>query len=266
MKVSYEVNECRVFCELAHGISEYLPSFHHHVEILQVVEGELNITIDGKNTTLTPGDMSICFPLTIHSNQSAENALVNFIFFTPDVCPSFIDILQTSQLVSPFIKKESVPSLLNELILKAISPGDFLCNERRIIYLNAIISEILSKFPLSTSPNLNTNIISSVISYCSKHFDEDISLQRISKALYLAPKHISYIFTNKLKCSFRSYINTLRIERAKQLLKNPHSNITDIIFECGYKNQSTFNRVFKNLCGLTPYQYRNQFLKNNDSQ
>lgn len=256
MKSKYEVNNSLIFCEQAHGIFGYSPSFHQRIEITQIVEGELVISIDDKDTILKPGDVSVCFPLTNHSNQASKDVVLNFVFFPPAVCPSFAKLLQKVKPVYPFIRKESVSELLNTLIAKAVSPGEPMSDQRRIAYLNAIIAEVISLIELEDSPISNTNVISSILLYCSEHFEEDISLEQISKALYLSPQHISYIFSNKLKCNFRTYINSLRIERAKHLLKNTEQSITDIMYECGYKNQGTFNRVFQKLCAMTPQQFR----------
>jgi len=256
MKTKYEINNCLTYCEKANYIYGYSPAFHQRIELIQIVEGELDITIDDKSTILKPGDISVCFPLINHSNQASKDVVLNFVFFPPEVCPAFLKLMQSSKPVCPFIRKEMTTPLLNSLISKAVSPGEPLKQQRQNAYLNAIMAEIISIVQLEDSPISNTNVISSILLYCSDHFQEEISLNQIAKALFLSPQHISYIFSNKLKCNFRTYINSLRIEKAKQLLKNTERSITDIMYECGYKNQGTFNRVFQNLCNMTPQSFR----------
>lgn len=54
---------------------------------------------------------------------------------------------------------------------------------------------------------------------------------------------------------FRKYINMLRISEAKKLLENTNIRIVDITLECGYKNQSSFNRIVYEENGCSPKEY-----------
>ena len=56
--------------------------------------------------------------------------------------------------------------------------------------------------------------------------------------------------------SFSNYLNKIRIEQSKLLLKNTDSSIVEIAMEVGFEDQSYFSKVFKNLTKMTPKQYR----------
>ena len=56
--------------------------------------------------------------------------------------------------------------------------------------------------------------------------------------------------------SFSNYLNKIRIEQSKLLLKNTDSSIVEIALEVGFEDQSYFSKVFKNLTKMTPKQYR----------
>ena len=55
---------------------------------------------------------------------------------------------------------------------------------------------------------------------------------------------------------FSNYLNKIRIEQSKLLLKNTDSSIVEIAMEVGFEDQSYFSKVFKNLTKMTPKQYR----------
>jgi len=92
--------------------------------------------------------------------------------------------------------------------------------------------------------------------------------QILDRQLYLQPgitvNDMSVLFhTNRTTFStqlnknegltFNQFINTLRIERAKQLLiENPHLTLADVAQQCGYTEQSNFTRQFRQLCNETP--------------
>ena len=83
-------------------------------------------------------------------------------------------------------------------------------------------------------------------------------LKSVSDALFVSPSYISKIFAQKLKYSFREYINSLRIHKAKALLADPNRRIVDVMMDCGFQNQSSFNRVFLEICGISPREYQKQ--------
>jgi two-component system response regulator YesN len=66
------------------------------------------------------------------------------------------------------------------------------------------------------------------------------------------------VFSGKLKIGFREYINFLRISHAKTLLVETDMKVLAIMLECGFRNQSTFNRIFSEVCGVSPRTYRKE--------
>jgi AraC family transcriptional regulator len=52
-----------------------------------------------------------------------------------------------------------------------------------------------------------------------------------------------------------------RIERAKQMLRAPEGRVLDVAVACGFKSQQHFARVFRQLCGASPTEYRREFLR-----
>lgn len=101
------------------------------------------------------------------------------------------------------------------------------------------------------------DIVCSIIAYIAEHFCEDISLSDVAVHFGIGKYALSRIFSNVLKVSFSSYVNALRMNHARYLLLHSNMNITTIAMECGYHNQQTFNRIFKEQCSCTPREYRN---------
>ena len=77
-----------LYANQVHGFEGFPPMFHSHGELLYVVSGSLNITIDGKDYVLQQGQLSILFPYLTHSYQNAPDAEVLFFLFDP--LPLFI--------------------------------------------------------------------------------------------------------------------------------------------------------------------------------
>jgi AraC-like DNA-binding protein len=84
-----------------------------------------------------------------------------------------------------------------------------------------------------------------------------LSLKEISESLHVHPSYLSREFAKYFdNLSFGDYIRKLRIERSQQLLKDPRYTLAEISYLTGFSDQSHFNRVFKNVVGQTPSQWR----------
>ncbi len=87
--------------------------------------------------------------------------------------------------------------------------------------------------------------------------DGELSLRRLAERLRMSPHHLSQLLNEQLQQRFYDYINTWRIDDAKQqLVEEPEKTITDIAFAVGYNNKASFYNAFKRQLGLTPSQYR----------
>ena len=233
------------------GFRGYPPMFHTHGELILVVKGSVNICVDGKNHTLTEGEMSIVFPYLTHSYDDAPEADVLLILFDP-LSTAFDNTFLTQKPLHPYADGRDFYQMLNRSIT-LINAGKI---KTAMGYINAVIGEFLETTPMENADNTSEDTVTKILTYCAEHFAENITIQSVSEALYLSPSYVSKIFSQKLKYGFREYINALRINMAKSLLKNPEKRITDIMLTCGFVNQSSFNRVFREICGMSPKDYR----------
>lgn len=100
------------------------------------------------------------------------------------------------------------------------------------------------------------NVIDNIKTYIHKNFTKDLTLEKISSLFYLNPSYLSFLFKEKTGQNFTDYINQLRIEQAKTLLKSTDDKIYKIAKLLGYVNPKYFFRVFKKMTGLTPEEFR----------
>ena len=101
-----------------------------------------------------------------------------------------------------------------------------------------------------------SNLITSITQFVNKNYTDNIKLNDAAKYAYVNPSHLSRVFNKEMHCNFRTYLNNIRIEKAKSLLQEPELSIVDISNQVGFTDQSYFNKIFKQMTSLTPYQYR----------
>lgn len=236
-----------------HGIRGYPPQFHPHGELDYVIRGSLSITVDGHPYRLHSGDMAVLFPYQTHSYEKAPDAEVLVLMFDP-ATTVFDNILLTKQPVCCQTEAKVLYPLLERTVATLQAGKD----KTATAYLNAILGEVLDVLALQSRNSVQKNITLQALSWCAEHFTEDITEESIANALYVSPSYISRIFSQKLRCSFREYINTLRVHKAQELLENTDLKIVQIMAQCGFRNQSSFNRIFLDFTGMTPRQFRNR--------
>lgn len=94
--------------------------------------------------------------------------------------------------------------------------------------------------------------------YLEKHlFDPNLNVEKVRTDLGIGKNRFFQILKRNAVVSLPNRINELRIEKAKELLRDPNKNITEIGFEVGYVDSSYFSRVFKSTTGHSPSDFRN---------
>jgi two-component system response regulator YesN len=100
------------------------------------------------------------------------------------------------------------------------------------------------------------NSIQEIELFIRKNYEKDITLQDIADRFYLSREYISRKFKQEYHETITNYLTKIRIEKAKELLENPHLKIYEVSFKVGYQNEKYFSKVFKKMVGLTPNEYR----------
>jgi len=88
------------------------------------------------------------------------------------------------------------------------------------------------------------------------YLDEELSLSSLSARLGLTSHQLSEILNGEMRTTFKAYINEYRVREARRIiLEEPPETILDVAFECGFNSKSNFNKVFKEVTGMTPTEY-----------
>nr|WP_090892378.1 helix-turn-helix domain-containing protein [Evansella caseinilytica] len=92
--------------------------------------------------------------------------------------------------------------------------------------------------------------------YVSMNLEKKITLDDVSKSLYLNPSYFSRMFKKEVGETFVEYVTKRKMERAKELLDQTAEPVGKICEMLGYENQSYFIKIFKGHAGVTPLDYR----------
>jgi two-component system, response regulator YesN len=121
------------------------------------------------------------------------------------------------------------------------------------------LSKIMVRFAdlvFSLKSIKHTDVIYKAVHYMNTHLDEKIILDDVAAEILLSPAYFSKIFKEQTNDNFTHYLNKIRIEKSKSLLRNTNIPLVDIAGMVGYEDQSYFSKVFKKITGSTPGKYR----------
>lgn len=128
-----------------------------------------------------------------------------------------------------------------------------------ILDIEAQFSVFLS-FIMQKKHNSVTHGIESVIkiakAYINQHYADELSLPSVAAAFGYSSAYFSRSFKKYAHISFSDFLLHVRIENAKNFLKDSRFSIDEVALKTGFQNRSYFSSIFKRQTGQTPYQFR----------
>lgn len=116
---------------------------------------------------------------------------------------------------------------------------------------------VVSSFQKSTSID---EIMHDAEAYIQAHYNEEITLKKISSFYYLNSSYFSISFKTVTGRNFNEYLTDVRIEHAKKLLSNTSIKINQVARLVGYEDTSYFGKAFRRHTGVLPSEYRKKLL------
>lgn len=100
------------------------------------------------------------------------------------------------------------------------------------------------------------HMIANVQRYIDEHYDQDISLTKLSNVFFIHPIYLSRLFKEKTGMNYLDYVTEVRMMHAKKMLKDSTFKVYEICQLVGYDSPRYFSKLFKTLTGMTPKEYK----------
>lgn len=254
MQYHYEKErDGKLFCYIDNNLD--VPAhMHNSIEIIYVVRGTAKAFYDGKEYTLSENEAFIAFPQRIHNYYESHDIKAIISIIPVEFLPEFRTLFLNKNILTPHIK--TVPPLAGTLLKKAAvtKTGYYKAFQRGAILSAFSMLAENAKYIEKTSSSLS--VVQKLLDYCECNYKNNISLEDISKALFVSKSHISHIFSDKIGVNFRDYLNSLRLAYSLNLLKDGVHTIAEISSYCGFESIRSFNRAFKKQFNTSPTEYR----------
>lgn len=121
------------------------------------------------------------------------------------------------------------------------------------IYICSVLNNVIDKIKEVSKKNV---VIALAVEYITKNYNKEISLEVVSKELYISTGYLSLLFKQEMKVNFIDFISSYRIEKSKELLKDNKLKNYQVARQVGFNDEKYFSQLFKKHTGITPSQYR----------
>ena len=237
---------------------EDAPHIHSHLEMIYLTKGSAQAVVDGIWYPICQGDLFLAGSNQIHSYRHDEAVNFYLIIFTSEMEAQLGEYLKEKlpkeHVIHPDSAGNHTEQLLEKISALRKSEQIFSRLKAKGLFLT-FLGEVLPEFRFETASGIDHDSVQKVLAYCSEHFTDPITLESVANCLHLSKYYICHIFRQRMNLSFTEFLNELRIEHACRLLQQGYS-VTDTAFASGYSSIRTFNRIFKQITGSTPRDYR----------
>ncbi len=258
---------------------EYLGESHSGWEFVYVDKGKVSVGADNATYILKKGEMACHKPFEFHTIKPYEGkaAVIIICFESSDEYMAYFNnkIVSVNQRQKQYlndIADMGKTIFLPKSPLEIVKDGQmdpspeatplklqFVKNAIQLLLLSLVsadTTEKQSRISIYEHVSQRKNLTEKIIEYLKQNVDKSVTLEDISGRFSYSLSSIKRIFKEETGCSIISYLNNLRMSRAKELLLRSDASIGHIAFALGFSSVYYFSIAFKKKWGMSPSKYR----------
>ena len=243
----------------------FRPHAHSGYALGVILEGAQDVRFGKDRHVLMPAGMvAVVNPEVVHSGEAATSEGWTYRMFYPEsdilrriACEIADKDLPTPWFPEAVFEDKALARMLVKLHKTLEDPTTPLIErEEGLIHAMAhLITRHAGDPPTPHRVGRERRAVRLAREFLEAHHDRNVSLEELSVIAGLSRFHLCRVFTREVGISPHAYLNVVRINRARALLRGG-ANIADAAFDAGFADQSHLSRHFKRSFGVTPGQYR----------
>lgn len=124
-------------------------------------------------------------------------------------------------------------------------------------HLRNLLGDLISSLDSLSSKG---RVVYDVERYIQENYARELTIAEIAQQVYLTPTYLCYLYKKATGQTLNTYITQVKMQKAKELLRDSSLKLSDIASMLGYSSQNYLTRLFTKACGMTPTAYRNNHL------
>lgn len=248
------------------GIKQKFPNhFHRYYVIGFIKSGKRHLSCKNKKYDIKSGDLILFNPYDNHTCEQVDKKTLDYrcLNIKPYVMKKIVLEITGKKympyFIEPVIFNNDIGLLLQKLYFM-ITEGEksFKKEEIFLLIIEQLITEYAKTVPVIANQGTNTKI-KIVCEFLEKNYMYNITLDNLSDLAGVGKYSLIRSFTKQRGISPYSYLESIRIDKAKKFLERGDNPI-EVALKTGFTDQSHFTKFFKKFIGLTPKQYMNIFI------
>ncbi len=252
-------------------VMDFPPHKHTALEIIVCTENIYTVSINEQTVKMHEGDILFVPPSVLHQIVSPDSGARFILLFDLE----FLNIFRTQPLITTFLSKSHLYNIATHphiypttyALLTKIMQAYFSNDAMSEISIYSDFLEMITVLCGNANPQAGSNATKhtdsydkfvNILSYIDTNYAEDLTLEKVAGTAGFSKFHFSRMFKQYTSTTFYEYLCHKRILVAQELLTK-NIPVTDIAFQTGFNNLTTFCRCFKKYLGCSPTQYRSQF-------
>lgn len=237
--------------------------FHPELEFIFVIEGQIRLEMQGRNDLLKKHDVVLINAGTQHAIRVQEKAIVCVVNYSWQLLSTMLggeeSVFACNSAADRKRSYLKLQAIFQQLVYHAVSRKHKTnCIEQSLLY--RLLDELVEYYLQGTRLHDSQEDLRlhKILRYVGANFQSNISLSALADEMFVSTSTLSRFFRKKTGIYFADYVNQVRLDYAAQELGRTDKNVTQIAVDSGFSNLSAFNRVFREMYGMTPSDYRKQ--------
>ncbi|UUX34446.1 AraC family transcriptional regulator [Fundicoccus culcitae] len=236
---------------------------HPYYELILVEQGELTLTIDGNSLTISRHECAVIFPNQYLHKQIKNDSITSYISIIFDAIGIPKKVKQ-----NVFSLKNQLSYVFNQLIHLSNNEVELFSMDRLYHLVYAILIHIAAgplktdnKPRLSMRENYENEVFQSMVNYIEENIDKPVQISDLAEHFSLSRSSIQKYFKKYTNETPKEYINTIKLQHSKELIRNSQMSLSEISKAVGYGSSQYFSRVFSEKYGMSPSNYAKSVIK-----
>lgn len=253
------------------------PHWHNAAEFTVATKDGCRYGVNGNECELNTGDIFLVWPRQVHETIRIPPQSAVFIQFPSSIIDSNLDLVSISGFLYSLhhIRADEhaetagyISSKIYE-IQKIYNSSDPLSETRCKLCIYDILLKISEHVLYKKTKNDESYYSSSsaggyiraACNYIMENSSDRITQEDVASHIGLSTFYFSKLFNRYMRMSFSSYLANLRVKNATSLLMDEELSITECAFMAGFQSTTSFNRVFHDITGYSPREYKKMIVR-----
>ncbi len=249
----------------------YSGEMHDFWELVYADKKNLLITAGAQEVELEAGQIYLHKPNEFHNircdgKRAANSVIISFDCNSPElfsVAGQVITVDEDERRFIGNVVKESRSAFSTRLgdpyisVMEKADDGSFCCEQLIKLNLEMLLISLIRSNENKKAPAIkkNSTILAEITDYLTENVENKVTFEDVVKRFNLSSSVLKKIFREQVGCGVMDYFTRLKIDRAKEMIREEKYNFTEISEKLEFNNSQYFTTVFKRVSGMTPSEY-----------